>query len=193
MKLVIGLGNIGEEYSRTRHNVGFLSLDHWARAHKQSFCKDKLFDFINKRDVCLIKPNTYMNRSGLALAEALSRWKCSETLVVHDDIELPLSKIRIRNGGGDGGHNGVKSLLEVQAPDMLRRLRIGIGRDEGNPRDYVLDEFDDGELQKINECLSTVNELIDIFIKLSYNEMLNQYSKWKKSCSEASKPGIICP
>mgnify|MGYP002682724151 FL=1 len=193
MKLVIGLGNIGEEYSRTRHNVGFLSLDHWARAHKQSFCKDKLFDFINKRDVCLIKPNTYMNRSGLALAEALSRWKCDEILVVHDDIELPLSKIRIRNGGGDGGHNGVKSLLEVQAPDMLRRLRIGIGRDEGNPRDYVLDEFDDGELQKINECLSTVNELIDIFIKLSYNVMLNQYSNWKKSCSEASKPRIICP
>lgn len=193
MKLIIGLGNIGAEYVNTRHNVGFLCLDHWAAKHKYSFSHDTTFDFIKKSSVCCIKPNTYMNRSGLALSEAKRRWKISDYLVIHDDIELPLAKLRIRNGGGDGGHNGLKSLFDVQPPEDLKRIRVGIGRNEDEPRDYVLDCFQDEERETLQTSLQKVTELIDIYIKHDFSAVLNQYSIWNKSYSGAKATGIICP
>ncbi|MDZ4182998.1 MAG: aminoacyl-tRNA hydrolase, partial [Candidatus Cloacimonadaceae bacterium] len=150
MKLIIGLGNIGEDYSHTRHNVGFLCLDEWARARKKSFSADRDFDFIKLDQAVLLKPKTYINLSGMALKIALERWKASEVLVVYDDLELPLADLRIRSGGGDGGHNGMKSLSEVLPYDELKRIRVGIGRDtELDPADYVLRDFTVDELTAI--------------------------------------------
>lgn len=193
MKLIIGLGNIGSEYAQTRHNAGFLCLDNWAARRNLGFSRDRLFDFLTLKNARAIKPLTYMNRSGLALAEALRRWKITESLVICDDIELPLASVRIRNGGGDGGHNGLKSLFEAQPPEDIKRIRIGIGRGQENPRDYVLDQFQEGEFELLKLSLDLVCGLIDTYINRDFGEMLNQYSKWKKSCSGEKTPGIICP
>ncbi len=193
MKLIVGLGNIGQEYQSSRHNAGFLCLMQWSARHKVTFKHDALFDYARFRNACLIMPNTYMNRSGLALAEAARRWKATEALVIHDDIELPLAQIRLRNAGGDGGHNGVKSLLEVLPPDSLKRVRIGIGRYAGNPRDYVLDDFAEAELETLKPALGKVSEFIDIYIKDDFASVLNAYSIWKKSCSGSEETGNISP
>lgn len=189
MKLILGLGNIGREYELSRHNAGFLCLELWAGQHSMSFKHGRHFDFLRHRGACLIKPNTYMNRSGQALAAARGKWKVSEALVIHDDIELPLASLRVRNGGGDGGHNGMGSLLEILPAEDLKRIRVGIGRDGSNPRDYVLDSFSPAELQLLQPTLAKVCELIDIFISGDFNSVLNAYSIWKKSCSGEPNPG----
>lgn len=193
MKLIFGLGNIGAKYQFSRHNAGFMCMDAWAAKRGLKFRHAELFDFLLLKDSCLIKPNTWMNRSGLALDEALRRWNPSQILAVYDDLEIPLGAIRIRAGGGDGGHNGIKSLIRVLPADQIKRIRIGIGRDEGDPRDYVLENFSSEELQKLQPVLKQTCEFIDLYIKSDFNAMLNAYSVWKKSCSGDQKSGNKCP
>lgn len=194
MKLIVGLGNIGDQYHDTRHNVGFLCLDKWAAKRNKSFHGDRLFDYCQIGDTVLIKPNTYMNLSGDALNTALRRWPTDQVLVVYDDIEIPLADLRIRAGGGDGGHNGMKSLFTVMAPSALKRIRVGIGRDEAAVvSDYVLQSFTEDENKAMEPILKKVVEFIDVFVKYDFSMMLNEYSKWKKSYSGAKKPGIISP
>lgn len=193
MKLILGLGNIGKEYECSRHNTGFLCLDLWSRMHGISFKHTYSFDYVRHRIACLIKPNTYMNRSGQALAEAQKRWKVTEALVIHDDIELPMGSLRLRFAGGDGGHNGMKSLLEIMPAEELKRIRIGVGRDGGDPKDYVLDCFSQGELQILQPSLEKACEFIDEYINGDFNSVLNAYSIWKKSCSGEQNPGNKSP
>jgi PTH1 family peptidyl-tRNA hydrolase len=193
MKLILGLGNIGSEYEMSRHNVGFLCLSAWSGKRKIQFKHERLFDYISHRNGVLIKPNTYMNRSGLALAEAIRRWNCTEAMVIHDDSELPLACLRLRNGGGDGGHNGVRSLLEILPADALKRVRVGIGRDGNDLKDYVLDDFSQEELDILQPTLQKACELIDIYLDDDFNSVLNAYSKWKKSCSKAEGLGNTSP
>ncbi len=193
MKLILGLGNIGKEYEYSRHNVGFLCLNRWASKHGSSFRHERLFDYLRFRSACLIKPNTYMNMSGLALAEAQKRWKFSEALIIHDDIELPLASLRLREGGGAGGHNGMKSLLQILTAEDLKRIRVGIGRDGANPRDYVLDSFSPNELEIMQPSLEKVCDFINEYINGDFNSVLNAYSIWKKSCSGEKNPGNKSP
>lgn len=194
MKLIVGLGNIGDQYRDTRHNVGFHCLDKWAAKRNKSFHGERLFDYCQHGDTVLIKPNTYMNLSGDALSTALKRWQAEQVLVVYDDIELPLAELRIRAGGGDGGHNGVKSLFTVMAPSALKRIRVGIGRDDAAiVRDFVLQDFNEDEKQAMDPIIQKVVEFIDVFVKYDFSMMLDEYSKWKKSYSGAKKPGIISP
>jgi peptidyl-tRNA hydrolase, PTH1 family len=193
MKLIVGLGNIGVKYELSRHNAGFMCLSQWSEKHKVGFKHDVLFNYARYKNACLIKPNTYMNRSGLALAEALKKWQADEVLVLHDDIELPLAKLRLRQAGGDGGHNGVKSLLEVMPEENLKRIRIGIGMNEGDPRDFVLDVFSEEELLQLQPALDKAIELIDTYIKSDFNAVLDKYSIWSQSCSGEKEPGNKSP
>lgn len=193
MKLILGLGNPGSEYENTRHNVGFICLKRWTVKHHWEFSHDPLYEYLLRPGACVLLPNTFMNRSALALQQAMNRWRITDTLVVHDDIELPLATLRIRNGGGDGGHNGVKSLLSVIPPDALKRVRIGIGRDETDPSDYVLDEFRVDELQRLDPALDFVQQLLDLYLKYDFNTVLDEYSKHKKSYSGDSITGIVSP
>ncbi len=187
MKLIIGLGNIGAEYQNTRHNLGFLCLDKWAATRKKKFTGDKLFSYINHSGTVLIKPCTYMNRSGMALREAMRRWTFDEVLAVYDDIELAPAELRIRSGGGDGGHNGVKSLLEVVSPDSLKRIRIGIGRSaDQDVTDYVLEEIPTSQSEELNNAMIVAAGFLDTFVRSDFNALLNEYSKWKKSYSDAN-------
>ncbi|MCK9556679.1 MAG: aminoacyl-tRNA hydrolase [Candidatus Cloacimonetes bacterium] len=194
MKLILALGNHPPRYQKTRHNIGFIALNRWALTHNLSFSHSELYDYIVYRQVVAIKPRTFMNLVEKALKEVLLRWKISEILVLHDDIELAPAHLRIRSGGGDGGHNGLKSLFNVMPPSDLKRIRIGIGRSQSLPADkYVLDEFADEELAAYDESLSLVSRFLDTYVSDDFNAMLNEYSKWKKSYSDGKNVGIKSP
>lgn len=194
MNLVLALGNPGTKYENTRHNLGFIAVERWAEARKLSFAHTGLYDYLVYKEMVVIKPNTYMNLSGKALAHALTKWKVSETLVVHDDIELKATELRVRLGGGDGGHNGLKSLFEVLPPDELRRIRIGIGRSDTIPADqYVLQSFQPEELDSYKDSLALVSRFLDTFSRNDFNKVLNDYSRWKKSYSGGKAAGIKSP
>lgn len=194
MKLVIGLGNPTSKYRLSRHNLGFMCLDAWAEARRKSFIMDELYQYMILKDAIAIKPMTYMNLSGKALKHALSRWSITDTMVVHDDLELEPTQLRIRNGGGDGGHNGLKSLFEVLAPSEIKRLRIGIGRSQIQaPDEYVLDDFTTDELNSYTRSMKLVIEFLNVYEKYDFKQMLNEYSKWKKSYSGGKASGINSP
>lgn len=194
MRLIIGLGNPTEKYQGTRHNVGFMCLDFWAKANKKRFTSGTLFDSLVMREVVAIKPKTYMNLSGKALKSAIDKWSITETLVVYDDLELEAGQLRIRSGGGDGGHNGIKSLFEVLAPSELRRIRVGIGRSDTIPADeYVLADFSQSELASYQETFLLVSKFLDAYSRNDFNHVLNEYSRWKKSYSGGKAAGIESP
>lgn len=184
MKLIIGLGNPGPRYRNTRHNLGFLCLDEWSRAHRKSFKSDALYEYLVLRNAVMIKPLTWMNLSGDAAKAASRKWEISESLVVYDDLELPLGAVRVRGGGGDGGHNGMKSLFDVLPADELKRLRLGIGKDPSrDAADYVLDEIPATDKQALEPVIKKAVEFIDIYINRDFTAVLNEFSKWKKSYS----------
>ncbi|MDI3503619.1 MAG: peptidyl-tRNA hydrolase, family [Candidatus Cloacimonadota bacterium] len=190
----MALGNHPLRYQNTRHNLGFICLDRWAESHQLGYSRADEYDYLIFKQVVAIKPRTYMNLSGKALKAALLRWKISESLIIHDDIELEATQLRIRHGGGDGGHNGLKSLFEVLPPSELKRIRIGIGRSALIPaHEYVLQEFNEGELAQYDNCLKLVSGFLDTYATSGFNQMLNDYSKWKKSYSDKESIGIKSP
>lgn len=194
MKLILGLGNIGSEYCNTRHNVGFMVLDYYAAQLRKSFVKDKYYDYLHLRDAVLVKPLTYMNRSGLALETALRTWKVDDILVIYDDLELEVADLRFRSGGGDGGHNGIKSLLTVIEPAKLKRIRIGIGRNtDSKAEKYVLQAIPEAEQESFTALFPLLCGFLKTYIARDFTGMLNEYSTWKKTCSGKSDAGIISP
>lgn len=195
MKLVIGLGNIGAEYEQTRHNIGFMCLDRFAAKHKLESKSARRYSYYRYKDCLLIKPKTYMNLSGEAYLSALSKYPdFDDMLVILDDIELPLGKIRIRTSGGDGGHNGLKSILSKVGDGNVPRLRIGIGRSlTMTPRDYVLDEFEPEEQETIDQVLSLTAGWLDLFVRFDLSKVLDEYSIWKKKPIPSTEDGINRP
>lgn len=194
MKLIVGLGNIGEEYKLTRHNIGFLILDHFISKLGKSFRSERLYDYVIVKDAVLIKPKTFMNRSGLAFKAASERWNPEDSLVVYDDIELPVAELRFRERGGDGGHNGIKSLLEVISADQLKRLRIGIGKNVDHKAEkYVLDQIPSADWELLSQSFDRIGGFLKTYIARDFASMLDEYSKWKKTYSGESDSGIISP
>ena len=147
--LIAGLGNIGPEYAGTRHNMGFMVLDAWAHASNVSFETHRYGDVavisLKGRNIYLLKPSTYMNLSGNAVRYWLSKLPVTteRLLVICDDINLPFGTIRLRRSGSDGGHNGLKHIIEQLQTQEWARLRIGVGHEfaEGGQIDFVLGDF----------------------------------------------------
>jgi PTH1 family peptidyl-tRNA hydrolase len=169
VKLVVGLGNPGREYARTRHNLGFLVVDRLAAENGISVKKDLCDSLVaewptNDEPVVLAKPQTYMNRSGDAVASLLRRFHSTpENLtVICDDLDLPFGRIRIRPGGGSGGHRGLRSIIEKTGGSDFARVRIGIGRPPGgiNPEEFVLQRFDPQEMSEVNEIVSRAAQAV---------------------------------
>lgn len=170
--LIVGLGNIGDEYRGTRHNIGFMILDAFAEASNISFTTDRLGDVgrgrIKNQQVILLKPSTYMNLSG----KAVRYWKDKEgidindILVLVDDIALPFGAIRLKPSGSDAGHNGLKSIAECLGTQAYPRLRFGIGNDfpRGCQIDYVLGHFTLDERQqlpvRIDQAVEAVRDCV---------------------------------
>lgn len=165
IKLVVGLGNPSDKYKNTRHNIGFIAIDEIAEvlqapSWKQNF--GGLFTeikFCNQR-VVLLKPMSYMNNSGVPVQSCASFYKIrpEEILVIHDELDIPLSKIKTKIGGGNGGHNGIKS-IESRIGKEFHRLRIGIGRPEYKDQvsDYVLSDFSSVETETVDEIIRGIS------------------------------------
>jgi len=171
MCLIVGLGNPGKKYERTRHNVGFLVLDELVNLANEKFKikKEVLGNVaeisIENRKVILLKPNTFMNLSGEAVAKAVKLWRepKNKVVIIFDDVNLPVGKIRVRTEGSAGGHNGMKSIIEHLGTNEIARIRIGIGRpvDPNIPLDkWVLGKFSKDEWKKISEATREVSKMI---------------------------------
>jgi len=161
IKLVVGLGNPGRKYEKTRHNVGWMVLDRVCRFLGCSSFKEKFKGLIGEwrgeKRVFFLKPLTYMNNSGESVKEAVNFYKLepSEVLVIYDDLDLPLGRIRVRSKGSSGGHKGVKSIEECLGTNEFPRLRVGIGRPERKEEvvNYVLSPFSKEEEPLLEEVL----------------------------------------
>jgi len=195
--LIAGLGNIGEEYKNTRHNVGFMVLDAAAAASSISFT-DRRYGFVaeikhKNATVILLKPSTLMNRSGNAVRYWLNKEKIEleNLLVVTDDLAIPTGSIRLRAKGGHGGHNGLASISEVLGSDDYARLRVGIGNNfrRGGQIGYVLGEWTSEELSVIKGRLSLAVEMIMSFATAGCELTMTAYNKTGKTLTDDSTDG----
>ena len=186
MRIILGIGNPGKRYRFNRHNVGFMLLDYLAEKFSLSFTPSK-FEYLfatgelDKESYALIRPVTYVNESGIAAADAVKNFgvELKDLLVIVDDINLEFSKLRIRASGGDGGHNGLNSIIYQLSSDQFPRLRIGIGSsfEKGYMADYVLTDFDKKERKILEKTFNTSEILIVEFIKGGLEGMLSAYSR----------------
>lgn len=196
MKLIIGLGNPGGKFATTRHNIGFMVVERLARelgTSPPTWEKDEKKNVLTARigDVLLVKPQTFMNKSGFAVKAIADYYKITpaDVWVVHDDIDLPLGKIRIRQKGGSAGHNGVQSILEELKSDAFLRFRMGIGRGKestGKQMDkrlhhrwvisYVLSRFNQGEAGALRNLVKRGSEAVKIALFDGLDKAMNRFN-----------------
>jgi len=185
IRIIVGLGNPGRKYQKTRHNLGFQVVDLLAKRHKQKHKKGRgKYEYakiaLSDRVLYLVKPTTFMNDSGVAVSDCLYRWdvKPEELLVICDDLSLPLGKIRVRLRGSDGGHNGLKSVIGHLGSTDFPRLRMGIGM---NPPDcpaeeYVLKPFDKSEKKSVKEMITISVEASEFALTEGVEKAMNRYN-----------------
>ena len=181
MKLIAGLGNVGEKYCFTRHNAGFMVLDKWALKVGFSFKEEKkLKCFLAKNnDIVFIKPTTFMNLSGEALRAVMDYYKIDvkDVLVIYDDIALDLGKIRFRKNGSDGGHNGIKSVIQHLGTNEFDRLKVGIGPQPNVPSEvYVLQNFTKEQIEQLRNVLNISVDAGEFYIKNGIEKAQNHYN-----------------
>ncbi|MBU0701473.1 aminoacyl-tRNA hydrolase [bacterium] len=171
--IIIGLGNPGERYGQTRHNVGFMVINHLCKLHNinlgQNKCQARIGEGnIEEKDVVLVKPDTFMNLSGKSIVGLCNRYRvsASQIIVIHDDVSLSIGKLRVRAQGSSGGHNGVQSIIDCLGTKEFPRIRIGIGSPmEGvDMAEFVLSRFEENEkmiiIQSIEAAAMTVSTII---------------------------------
>lgn len=181
MKLIAGLGNIGDKYCFTRHNAGFMVLDKLAIDNNFSFREEnKLKCFLAKSgDIIYIKPTTFMNLSGEAVRAVMDYYKINvkDILIVYDDIALDLGRIRFRANGSDGGHNGIKSIIKHVGTKEFDRLKIGIGPQPNIPSEnFVLQNFPKEQLEELKEILKRADEAIEFYLKNDIQKAQNKFN-----------------
>lgn len=170
--LIVGLGNIGEEYARTRHNIGFMVLDAFAEASNITFKRERYGDIapsrLKNKQIVLLKPSTYMNLSGNAVRYWMEKENIpvENVLVIVDDIALPFGAIRLRQSGSDAGHNGLKNIAEMLKTQNYARLRFGIGNNfpRGCQVDYVLGRFTPDEVKELPARIDVAIEAIKEYV-----------------------------
>lgn len=183
MKLIIGLGNFEKKYLFTRHNAGFMAVDFFIQTNNLQFKTEKKLKSaiakfkLNNEDIILIKPLTYMNLSGEAVIAVMNFYKIDlqDILVIYDDISLDSGKIRFRKSGSDGGHNGIKSIIEKLGTSQFDRLKIGIGPQPNIPSEaYVLQNFSSEELELLKQIFK--KPLIEDYLKDGIDKVQNAYN-----------------
>lgn len=192
--LVAGLGNPGAEYACTRHNAGFMVIDRLltefpvGRFEERHVAQSCVYaGMFRGRPLFLQKPQTFMNLSGLAVAGFARKEGIlpEEILIVSDDLDLPVGRLRLRIGGSDGGHNGLKSVITELASPAFRRLRIGVGRPEqGGAVDYVLSSFDEKEAKRFERSLEAAAEAVRIVLAGGMSRAMNKFNGWTPPAEE---------
>jgi PTH1 family peptidyl-tRNA hydrolase len=184
--VIVGLGNPGKKYAKSRHNVGFVLIQRLADKHKTKLKKRKYSAKAAKVELAsgpalLVKPWTYMNRSGVAVNGLIEGGGVSldRLLVVYDDLDIPLGEIRIRNKGGPGTHNGMASIVKEINSTGFPRIRIGIGPlpPDVDATDFVLDDFSKGESPILEDCLIIVEKAVDLIMTSGVGEAMNRFNR----------------
>ena len=185
MRLVVGLGNPGDRYRRTRHNVGFMVADALAARTGVSRWAEEADAWtaearVAGEDVLLVKPATFMNRSGLAVERILAARGAgaSDLVVVVDDVALELGTLRVRGGGSHGGHNGLRSLAEVLGSDEFARVRVGIRKGDApdDLAEYVLSEFPEDDVLVVQEMVGLASEAVQCLLVYGVGETMNRFN-----------------
>ncbi len=182
--LIVGLGNIGEKYNNTRHNIGFKVIDNLADNNIEAFKQERYANIaIQKfkgRSLILCKPTTYMNLSGKAVNYWLQKEKVpmENLLIVVDDIALPFGTIRIKKKGSDAGHNGLIDIIDTLGHNKFNRMRFGIGNNfsRGNQSDYVLGEWSNEELKQLPERIDKMSEAVKSFVSIGIERTMNFFN-----------------
>jgi PTH1 family peptidyl-tRNA hydrolase len=182
--LIVGLGNIGPEYENSRHNIGFKTLDAFAKASNVSFSPNRYADTATVkykgRTLLLVKPTTYMNLSGKAVNYYLQEEKIplERLMVITDDIALPFGTLRLKAKGSDGGHNGLKNINQVLGRQDYPRLRFGVGNEfsRGNQVNYVLGEWDTEQADQLPERLEQCQKMIQAFTTIGIQRTMSEFN-----------------
>lgn len=185
MKLIVGLGNIGKEYENTRHNIGFMALDKIAEYFSLSFNKQKFegsyTEFLyNGEKIILLKPEKYMNLSGEVIIQYVNFFKIdiSDILIISDDLDMPIGKLKIKYKGSSGGHNGLKDIAKNLKTEEFKRIKVGISNNKlMDTKNYVLGKFTVEEKNILNETLNLFPEIFKYYMENNFDNLMNKYNK----------------
>lgn len=184
MKLIVGLGNPGDKYDNTRHNLGFIILDNFAKS-LNLMINNKKFNglycefFNNSEKVILLKPMSFMNLSGTVVKKYVDYFKIdlSDVLVISDDLDLNFLDYRLRLFGSSGGHNGLKNIEFCLGTNKFKRFRIGISNNKAiDTVDYVLGKFSKNDIEKVKEFLPISENILNDFLNLEFENVMNKYN-----------------
>ncbi len=183
-RLIVGLGNPGAKYDRTRHNIGFDLIDQLAKRWQIPVSDQKRFQglvgegWVNRQKIVLLKPQTFMNLSGQAVRSVLDWYKLdpTEVLVLYDDLDLPLGKLRIRLAGSAGGHNGMKSIISHLGTPTFPRLRMGIGKSQDEAISHVLGKFSVAEASIVTDILQLSADAVNLSLGSGVEQAMNKYN-----------------
>ncbi len=183
MKMVVGLGNPGDIYKNTRHNIGFSIIDNYVLNKNIKFHEkfNGLYTKINngKETFILLKPLSFMNLSGTVVKKYVDYFKIKieDILIIQDDLDLPLGKIKIKSKGSSGGHNGIRNIIDELKCETFARFKIGIGRDDSySIKDYVLTEFTTKDKTILSHVFNYSNDIIDYFINNNIEKVMSKYN-----------------
>ncbi|KAA0543713.1 aminoacyl-tRNA hydrolase [Bacillus sp. BGMRC 2118] len=186
MKLIIGLGNPGREYAQTRHNVGFIAIDELAHRHQIPLDKEKFkgifgTGIINGEKVILLKPLTYMNLSGESVRPLMDYYDIDseDIVVIYDDLDLPVGKVRLRAKGSAGGQNGMKSIIQHIGTQEFKRIRIGIDRPRNGMKvtDYVLGRFTEEQIPLVVDSIKLTADACEKWTNDTFIDVMNQFNR----------------
>jgi len=184
MKMIVGLGNPGKEYENTRHNIGFMIVDEYAKHYNIKDFKTKFNGmyakiYRNGEFFILLKPLSFMNLSGVVVKKFASFFKIKpeDILVIHDDLDLPIGKIKIKFKGSSGGHNGIKNIIENLKTEVFPHFKVGIDKNENILfKDYVIGKFSKSDLDKINKIYKFSSDIIDDFLDNDIEKVMSKYN-----------------
>jgi len=202
VKIVVGLGNPGDQYRATRHNIGWMVLDRvadragWSGRGRTRDASSVVMGRFRGLDLLLAKPLTWMNESGLAVRKVLARERAplAELLVVVDDFSLPFGKLRFREGGGSGGHNGLRSIIDELSSEQFSRLRVGIGDPGRDAVDHVLSPFSPEQKPRLDELLDAAADAVETWAREGTNKAANRWNPFDLRPADADRvapPGEV--
>ncbi|HEO5175382.1 TPA: aminoacyl-tRNA hydrolase [Streptococcus agalactiae] len=190
VKMIVGLGNPGSKYNDTKHNIGFMAVDRIVKNLDVNFTEDKNFkaeigsDFINGEKIYFIKPTTFMNNSGIAVKALLTYYNISikDMIIIYDDLDMEVGKIRFRQKGSAGGHNGIKSIIVHLGTQEFDRIKVGIGRPNGRMTviNHVLGKFDKNDEIMISNTLDKVDNAVNYYLQTNdFQKTMQKYNGLK--------------
>jgi len=200
-KVVVGLGNPGSRYEKTRHNIGWMVLDRLADRHgaagraRERDAAATARGRLGDDELIMVKPLTYMNDSGRAMRKVMARERVpmGDVLVVVDDMDLPFGKLRLKADGSAGGHNGLRSIIGELGTESFARLRVGIGAPRGAAVAHVLGDFEHAEQQHLDLILDAAADAVELWARRGPDAAANRWNGWQPALDEPARPGATSP